>query len=48
MNDLDYLKESLKVVSERDQVAVRDELTASHYVFQTDLVRHGFGNYKLL
>ena len=37
VSNLDDLKESLKVVFEREQVVVRGELTASHYVFQTDL-----------
>ena len=39
MSDLDDLKESLKAVFERKQVAVSGELTANHYVFQTDLVK---------
>ena len=39
MNDLDDLKASLKAVFEREQVAVRDKLTASHYIFETDLVK---------
>ena len=39
MSNLDDLKESLKAIFEREQIAMRGELTASHYVFQTDLVK---------
>ena len=39
MNNMDDLKETQKAIFEIEQVAVKDELTASYYVFQTDLVK---------
>ena len=39
MNNLDDLKVSLKAIFEKKQVAMKSELTTSHYVFQTNLVK---------
>ena len=39
VSNLDDLKENLKAIFERVQVAMRGELIASQYVFQTDLVK---------